>query len=546
MRDIKKFHDLFYANKTKCAQDSFIISFCSGTPPKRNRPRENAKQVKRHTVSVTYKIATSEGIKIPVCREAFLGVLNIKKDRVLRIIKKFRENGQLPVETRGGDRIKDKNVQKKQNIKQFIESLKCTESHYCRSDAPHRVYLPCELNVKKLWVMYNMQANENLKVRQCFFRNYFNRHYNVGFGTPQTDVCSQCLKFKEQIKRCEDPTLKQELITNHRVHKLQAKSFYDMLQRDSNEIAVFSFDCEKNMPLPKLPDQQAYFSMQLNFYNLGVVAGNSRVKLSDKNVSCFVWTEADRPKSSNEIASVMYYTLQNFEFTDQINTIRLFCDGCGGQNKNSTFMGMLSYWMKCLAPPHIKQCEVIFPVVGHSFIPPDRVFGNIEKDVRKKTEVLKPEDYVSIIKSRAKVLRMGQDFKVFDWKTATKNVFKSTTNWHFKFKPTKRFIFTRGKDNILIRGESFYRNDLGQAKGICKRGMKIERMKLKELQVGLPIKPDKVKSIESLLKNHYGDKYKECTSLEYFIQLFENNTRLVADGLEEEQQEEEGDEDIII
>ncbi|KAK9701039.1 hypothetical protein QE152_g30866 [Popillia japonica] len=138
------------------------------------------------------------------------------------------------------------------------------------------------------------------------------------------------------------------------------------------------------MPLPKLPDQQAYFSMQINFYNFSVVAGNSKSKLSDNNVWSFVWTEADRPKSSNEITSGVYHVLSNVEYSENITTVCLFCDGCGGQNKNSTYMGMLCNWLYYFASPHIKHCEVIFPVVGHSFLPPDRVFGNIEKAVRKQ------------------------------------------------------------------------------------------------------------------------------------------------------------------
>lgn len=57
------------------------------------------------------------------------------------------------------------------------------------------------------------------------------------------------------------------------------------------------------------------------------------------------------------------------------------------------------------------------------------------------------------------------------------------TNCHFKFNPCRRFIFTRSKENILIRGGTFYRNDLGQPKGICKRGIKIKKMEPKELHI---------------------------------------------------------------
>ncbi|KAK9736892.1 hypothetical protein QE152_g11172 [Popillia japonica] len=106
-----------------------------------------------------------------------------------------------------------------------------------------------------------------------------------------------------------------------------------------------------------------------------VVAGNSRSKLSDNNVWSFVWTEADRPKSSNEIASGVYHVLSNFEYSENITAVRLFYDGCGEQNKNSTFMGMLCNWLYCSAPPHVKQSEVIFPVVGNSYLPHGRAFG---------------------------------------------------------------------------------------------------------------------------------------------------------------------------
>lgn len=49
-------------------------------------------------------------------------------------------------------------------------------------------------------------------------------------------------------------------MTEQRVHKLKAKAFFSLLKRLSENIAVFSFDCEKNLPLPKLPDQACYFS----------------------------------------------------------------------------------------------------------------------------------------------------------------------------------------------------------------------------------------------------------------------------------------------
>lgn len=39
--------------------------------------------------------------------------------------------------------------------------------------------------------------------------------------------------------------------------------------------------------------------------------------------------------------------------------------------------------------PNIQSVEIVFPVRGHSFIPPDRVFGLIEKDIKNKKSTLR-------------------------------------------------------------------------------------------------------------------------------------------------------------
>lgn len=542
MNDIKQFHKLFYLSKKKNDQDKFILYYCKALVTKRRRIR-NEVATKPKSITVEYHVKKIDGTEIKVCRDSFLGILNVKKDRILRLLKKFKESGQLPQETRGGDRVKDKNTEKKNTIKAFIESLKCTESHYCRSDSPYRIYLPCDLNIKKLFQMYNNQAPQNLKVKECFFRNYFNKHYNVGFGTPQTDLCSMCLQYKEKIKKSRDPTTIRSLVTNYKVHKLQAKSFFNFLKENDPSVVIFSFDCQKNLQIPKLPDQQAYFSMQVNFYNFGVVIGNSKASLSAENVRCYVWTELERPKGSNEIASAIFHTLNNYEFNLQQKTVRLVCDGCGGQNKNSIFIGMLCFWFATLAPEHIQQVEVIFPIVGHSFIPPDRVFGNIEKEIRRISEITSPEAYENIIKKRAKVLKLGQhDYKVLDWKSETQKILKSTAQWHFKFKPSKRFIMTKNKSGmVLMRGEPVYRSNVGEAKGIYRKGKKIEAMKPKEIPIGVKIKEDKIKSISNLLKSHYGAEWVSDENLRYLQEVLKKdyaNAEEVDEAVEDDNDDE--------
>lgn len=58
-------------------------------------------------------------------------------------------------------------------------------------------------------------------------------------------------------------------------------------------------------------------------------------------------------------------------------------------------VGMSMKWFQT-APQHIEKLEVIFPVVGHSYLPPDRVFGNIEKVDRIINTLVSPDEYYEI------------------------------------------------------------------------------------------------------------------------------------------------------
>lgn len=95
---------------------------------------------------------------------------------------------------------------------------------------------------------------------KALFRKVFNTEFNLGFGSPKTDICSTCLQFQEKIKVETDIGKKTELITLKRVHSLRAKAFYDVLKSQDERTLTLSFDCQKNQPLPKLPDQSTYYS----------------------------------------------------------------------------------------------------------------------------------------------------------------------------------------------------------------------------------------------------------------------------------------------
>ncbi|CAG9840147.1 unnamed protein product [Diabrotica balteata] len=223
----------------------------------------------------------------------------IGNSRIQTILHNYPIYGNVAQERRGGDRISNKFNEGQQGVIKYISSLKCLESHYCRSNT-RRSYLSSDLSIEKLANMYNAQANENLKVKNSYFRQIFVHMFNLGFGSPRVDVCSTCLELSEKIKQTTDPRQTASLKATQAIHKKRAKAFFALLKVQENETLTLSFDCQKNLPSPKIPDQETYYRRQLYFFNFSIVVGSSQCKMSPNNCFSYVWTEGTYPKGSNE------------------------------------------------------------------------------------------------------------------------------------------------------------------------------------------------------------------------------------------------------
>lgn len=509
-------------------------------PIKRRRPKSGTNTQKE--ARAKYFIRNLNKDLIPVCYNTFLKALRVSRFRVNRIAQRYHMDGEMAKERRGGNTTGNKFVAKKENVMQFLNKLKCSETHYC-VNRTGRKYLPAELNITKLWRMYIAETeNENLHVKQHYFRYIFNRSYNLGFGSPRVDVCSTCLSLQEKIKACKNEPEKANLMVLKRVHRLKYKKFYTLLKENRDDLLILSFDCQKNQPLPKLPDQSAYYCRQLYLNNFCIVKGHSKSKLTLDNVTSFVWTENEFSKGSNVIASCLFHSLKSIDMTPY-TVVRLISDGCGGQNKNTILLSMLCSWFRNNAPANIKEIQLVFPITGHSFLPPDRVFANIEKDIRKSEVIVSPEEYVSKIARFATVLRLGDDVVVQDWKTATTEFMKKPGSLHFSIQSAKRIYFTKktlcGSRTIVVQGENTYtlKSDLpASAKSITKRGQHLQNLVPQIIGKGNHIaKEQKKRDVNYLLEKHYGEHWRSNESLKFFIHVLDGQD---LGGLGEELEED--------
>lgn len=462
---------------------------------------------------------------LPVCQKAFLGILQVKRARVEFVTKQFFHTGNVPTEKRGGDHCSQKFLAKKESVMKFVSSLTCSELHYCHSPRG-RKYLPSQLNITLLHRMYNEQTDVELQVKESYFRYIFNTQFNIGFGSPRVDMCSACIEFKEHLKLEKNPEVRLQIEMQKQIHKKRAKAFYSLLQEKPEETVTLSFDCQKNLPLPQIPDQEAYYRRQIYLYNFSVVVGSSDDKLNTCNCTSYVWTENVHKKGSNEISSCLFHSLKKLNL-EGIKKIRLFADGCGGQNKNKTLLAMVSNWLlqtlSC-----VQEVEIFFPIRGHSFIPPDRLFGLCAKDISKRQVIENPEEYLKIIAKHSTIVKVGtEDCEIFDWKSEAEKILKPLNAWHFKFAPCKRYRLkrpTNNKRNILVSGENFYLHDIGSFKCITKKDTHVAQMVpklIQPLQQNL-VNPKKTADVKRLLEIHFSENWRQNVKLDFYKTLIDN------------------------
>ncbi|CAH1973769.1 unnamed protein product [Acanthoscelides obtectus] len=158
-------------------------------------------------------------------------------------------------------------------------------------------------------------------------------------------------------------------------------------------------------------------------------------------------------------------------------------------------------------------------------MPPDRVFGLIERVIKKNTTICEPEEYYKIIEEYSVLKVLGKDWHAYDWKAAVQNIIKPPGTWHFQFNPTKRFLITRDHSQkiALIQEEANYRINLGMARSVCKKSKRILSIAPKKLVSGRTVNNDKKQSINRLLTNHYGPDWKSLQNLIFYKDAMENN-----------------------
>lgn len=287
-----------------------------------------------------------------------------------------------------------------QKICDHIASFKGRGSHYSTKDS-QKTYLPQELNLNKMFQMFK-ELHPLCKVYYETYRTIFVKKFNISFGYPKSDTCSTCDEYlaKKKVLECERDTadttsnpdcsnkeeskkpknviLKEinKLTILHNVHLAKAKSFY-IIKRSAKQSSRKSelkesicIDFGKNFPIPKIPTNDVYYKRQLS-----VCLFNIRTLSNSLNVF-YVYPETIGKKGSNDVSSLVNHFLYN-HLDLKVRHLELFCDSCGGQNKNYTFFRFLHNVVH--HQKRLDSIKVTFPIRGHSYMENDKNMGNINQ-----------------------------------------------------------------------------------------------------------------------------------------------------------------------
>lgn len=162
------------------------------------------------------------------------------------------------------------------------------------------------------------------------------------------------------------------------VHKRRSKKFYLKLKSeteekaDSKNVLALAFDYMQNVQLPKTPVGEIFYYQQLT------VSVFCIHNLKNNQARMYIYHEGQAKKTANEICTFLMDYLK--EFMKNEKELHIFSDNCWGQNKNHTVIRMLMSLTDCGL---FEKIIHYFPVRGHSFLPCDRDFALVKKNLRK-------------------------------------------------------------------------------------------------------------------------------------------------------------------
>lgn len=381
----------FYAQDRK-TQSTFLMGLISVCSVQRRRHglyehEENS----RRQATICYSLPDGTGKCIRVCKKVFKDTFAVN-DKRLRVISDKKKMGETWFNDKRTRHAAPKFTEAERLlVRAHINMIPREVGHYSRAKS-EKEYISPDLNIHRLFKAF-LEKHPESKVTYKFYRSVFLKDFpNVCFHRPRVDTCSTCDKLQCQIKANIQSS--QHAKNQLEIHHRKAERSRKLLDEDTVESqepgstkCVLSMDLQQVMFVPSLTHSDMFYLSQLSCYNLGIHIGDT-----NEAFMC-MWHEGVASRGANEIASCLLNLVNHRGLTDKKHLV-IWCDNCGGQNKNRILLFTLIFLVSIGIFHTVEQK---FLVSGHSFMPCDRDFALIEKR-KRVTKANVPSDLHAIVK----------------------------------------------------------------------------------------------------------------------------------------------------
>lgn len=420
-----------------------------------NRSTKKSSQTQRTKVRLDY---FHHGHKI--CRQFFLHLHQIGKDKLDALIAHFKLNG---IEARGhknAKRLPSKSLRYEdtRRVVDFIVNYANINAIELPGRTPKHWVTNAKLlptNTTKRLVYDNYQtdceANGHRAVKLRTFRKLWQQLLPfVRTMPPASDLCWTCQDGTNRIARAANKSLEvkrklvQELERHHQIVDQERKQYQRVVQQVKEQLPAdsvlresvpcsfngsnhLSFDFAQQVHFPYDPLQPGpiYFKTprKCGLFGINCEPLSRQVNyLIDESHSC--------GKGANVVISYIHHFLDNYGLGEM--DLFLHADNCAGQNKNS-FMIWYLLW-RCVTNRH-RSITLNFLITGHTKFSPDAGFGLIKRKFRRaRIDCL--EDIETVVKESSS-MNLSQlvgpengtsNVTVYDWSSFLSRCFRKVKN----------------------------------------------------------------------------------------------------------------------
>ncbi|XP_046664049.1 uncharacterized protein LOC124356846 [Homalodisca vitripennis] len=373
----KKFYDLGDYN----AQNMFICASVQEEKTKRPTVQLSKRQfTRKYTINNTV-----------ICRNMYVQTLRVSTKRINTALKKLKNDNVKDERGKcgGSNKIEDKRIEE---VRNHIKRIPAYKSHYCRTTT-ESCWLPPDMTLPRMYSLYKAEVEH--PVSQSKYNQIFYADFNLKRKPLQKDTCSTCDTLHALENSTTSDIERDEIKIKHEAHlklveEVRAQFKDDLLTAKTVESKqTLSFDLQKTLPLPRLPTNVIYYKRQIMLYNLGIHSG----KTGKGHFN--VWLENTAGRGTQEVGSCLKrHILEN---CPGIKELTLWSDSCGGQNRSIKIVLLLKHVLSL--HPTLENIVLRYMIPGHSYLPNDAEFGDVECHLKTQQRMYTDSDYISVMEN---------------------------------------------------------------------------------------------------------------------------------------------------